>query len=1501
MGSARSLMRLCLRSCLLLSLALFAAPAQVWADSPPVRSALLAWDAPQIQLELVEQLYATQGSAFVFPLVSQWAESGLFASQDSPKHLYQRLIDAVAELIPENDLSMLKLSLAIHEAAPAIQAYHHFYNNTVLPAFQSRGGQSKFDPECAVWADVKGRQACSVAALDDLIKNVGQLNGHFPEELPLDHIYGKTGFPLVLYANVAAESFAPLHKRLIRLADSGAFRYILRYRPPAHSTAERLHLSGYGVELAIKSTEYKVTDDRDVAEGTEASATPERVDTSSEHALDLDEETPVVKSLTSKDLRELGLKTAQYILDSSDPLSTLAKVSQNFPKYSHRLVGQAINDTLRDEVGQNQVTIMNGGTSALWLNGIEQDIERLDIYRLIKTIRSESKIVSSLKSLGLTSKQSVDLLTTSLVDTSTPQGLPWGESFDVRDPNVLWWNNLEKDSRYIHFPNSLRELLHPSYQQGLRYIRKNIFSVVICADLSSTDHLHILSETLDFVVKGVPLRFGFIPLAGDDETSTLAVKAFQALWIANRKSRKHQRHYIEQLHKHLVSAAAGSVSKDEIVDSIHAIFKDMTGTALSSALAEHKDEIDAYMSQIHEFQSKFGLSRKGGMFLNGKYIDLDESYQQAMMQAYFTQLEWLTQQIYTRQVSDSTKSLYNFFLGLPGVFKRRNPYIFTSEAHPLRMVNLMGLKSEEHTNRFDKLVYLTGVEAPQADDSAEKPEAKAPSKSGSDVSLVIISDLESQDGVDLALEALEYVRGAPDVRVSFVHNPRQPTKVLNINQALGRHDGGALERINHASEILKLGLASIRADHDDAVPLLSQSFVTEELGLNSGDRAILINGRVVGPLAPQFQFAAEDFKTLVQAELQQRIGTVSKKVRGILGDSRPADEISSIIQKVTSLAGAVAAEPAGLSATVQDRASAGILVQWKDNHSAFQVGDADSASIHIIAVLDPVSKEAQKVSSILSVLSKLGGIHIKVRMNPQLKLVDVPLIRFYRYVLSPEPAFDDSGAVARVSAEFFNMPVDPLLTLGMDVPGAWLVTAVESVHDLDNIKLSKASSVEATFELAHILTEGHAREIPGNRPPRGLQFILGTESSPAMVDTITMANLGYLQFKANPGVWRLGLREGRSHELYTIEGASTSSTSTSTGASDKNGVVQVVLNSFEGVTIYPRVRKLPGKEKEDVLQPEKQPEANTGLWASLKSRVFGAPAKNATTINVFSVASGHLYERFLGIMMLSVVQQTQSPVKFWLIENFLSPKFKNFLPHLAREHKFDYELVTYKWPHWLRAQSEKQRTIWGYKILFLDVLFPLSLDRVIFVDADQVVRTDLKELVELDMNGAPYGYTPFCDSRKEMDGFRFWKHGYWQTHLQGLPYHISALYVVDLVRFREMAAGDRLRQQYQMLSADPNSLANLDQDLPNSMVHQIPIYSLPQEWLWCETWCSDEQLKTAKTIDLCNNPLTKEPKLERARRILPEWEGLDEQVHAVETKVATAQQDGGGGKFKDEL
>ena len=159
---------------------------------------------------------------------------------------------------------------------------------------------------------------------------------------------------------------------------------------------------------------------------------------------------------------------------------------------------------------------------------------------------------------------------------------------------------------------------------------------------------------------------------------------------------------------------------------------------------------------------------------------------------------------------------------------------------------------------------------------------------------------------------------------------------------------------------------------------------------------------------------------------------------------------------------------------------------------------------------------------------------------------------------------------------------------------------------------------------------------------------------------------------------------------------------------------------------------------------------------SNNNKAATADGENALdTIHVFSLASGHLYERLLRIMMLSVRKRTSGPIKFWLVENFLSPQFKESIQFMASEMGFDVGLVTYKWPNWLRRQTEKQRIIWGYKILFLDVLFPLNVPKIITVDADQVVRADLRELWQMDLEGAPYGYTPFCTSRKETLGFQF--------------------------------------------------------------------------------------------------------------------------------------------------
>ena len=255
--------------------------------------------------------------------------------------------------------------------------------------------------------------------------------------------------------------------------------------------------------------------------------------------------------------------------------------------------------------------------------------------------------------------------------------------------------------------------------------------------------------------------------------------------------------------------------------------------------------------------------------------------------------------------------------------------------------------------------------------------------------------------------------------------------------------------------------------------------------------------------------------------------------------------------------------------------------------------------------------------------------------------------------------------------------------------------------------------------------------------------------------------------------------------------------------------------------------------------------------------------------------------------MKSAAERSSVPLKFWLLGNFLSASFRASHTSGALEAAVGarVEIVSFSWPKHLRLQTEKQRLIWGYKILFLDVLFPQHIRKVMYIDSDQIVQGDLAQLWRHSLGGAAIAMTPFCsdDPNEATRGFRFWSSGYWESTLGGRPYHISALFVVDLDVFRRKKVGDIYRGTYQGLTADPNSLANLDQDLPNYLQQMgVPIHSLPEEWLWCETWCGNASRAAAKTIDLCNNPLTKEPKLEQARRIGGErWAAIDASLEAA--------------------
>jgi UDP-glucose:glycoprotein glucosyltransferase len=194
----------------------------------------------------------------------------------------------------------------------------------------------------------------------------------------------------------------------------------------------------------------------------------------------------------------------------------------------------------------------------------------------------------------------------------------------------------------------------------------------------------------------------------------------------------------------------------------------------------------------------------------------------------------------------------------------------------------------------------------------------------------------------------------------------------------------------------------------------------------------------------------------------------------------------------------------------------------------------------------------------------------------------------------------------------------------MDVPSSWLVRPRESEHDLDNIHLASLSTTEHTegvkalFDLDFLVIEGHARDISTGGPARGLQLQLTSQDLAPVADTLVMENLGYLQFKAKPGVFQLEIMKGRGEDIFVTD--SVGNEGWNSPPVDGDAGAQVTLTSFEGLTLYPRFKRHLGKGDADVLTPPRE-----GFLTSTVQKVVSAYVSNVIysegTLTAFPVSA----------------------------------------------------------------------------------------------------------------------------------------------------------------------------------------------------------------------------------------------------------------------------------------
>ncbi|CAG0895192.1 unnamed protein product [Darwinula stevensoni] len=483
-------------------------------------------------------------------------EASEFLHDERPD-LFWRFADALADLDPESlqlktdkeyfetvvglarrflnsetKAQLLKHALSLRYHSPRVEMFHQIGLQLWPDAKETQ------DP-CPAFVDVHGRRTCRPVDVKPLLENAGMRNASVLYQT--DHHYpGGEGRPtkVILYAEMGSQAFRDFHPVLKDLASSGQVDYVLRHFLPERDPG-KTRLTGYGVELQLKSTEYKATDDSQVADDSNADGDQEDLGDDEvdgyifsklkalhpgevealekwrEHLLQSALEIPPLKVW---ELQDLSLQAVTRIMAATSPkegLAALVDLSQNLPVQTSHLVKTKVDPELKAEIKRNQKTLeeslsLGAGEASLRLNGILLDVDALEVFALLDILRSEEKRMHALFQLGMKEpSQLQEMLQGNFQEKSGLSQLT-SYAIDIRDSAVSFINDIETDKQFRHLPRSLDELLRPSLMGMARTVRRNVYHLVLVIDPGSRDSLFPL-EMMDFLTStGLPIRIGLV-------------------------------------------------------------------------------------------------------------------------------------------------------------------------------------------------------------------------------------------------------------------------------------------------------------------------------------------------------------------------------------------------------------------------------------------------------------------------------------------------------------------------------------------------------------------------------------------------------------------------------------------------------------------------------------------------------------------------------------------------------------------------------------------------------------------------------------------------------------------------------------------------------------------------------------------------------------------------------------------------------------------------------
>ena len=527
------------------------------------------------------------------------------------------------------------------------------------------------------------------------------------------------------------------------------------------------------------------------------------------------------------------------------------------------------------------------------------------------------------------------------------------------------------------------------------------------------------------------------------------------------------------------------------------------------AASESDSESAGYVAE-----TKAALARKGASapaaLVNGLYFSRADAHamggelDQVVMHFIQQELQTVTSAVYsgklTDEILDNTPGGMYGWLHRAAVSKN-TPFIVDQAKYPPKYVVMEAPSpSDAAANGSPQLPLLAySVGGGDADAAAAAAAADA-TTTLKGTTVWVVADAGTREGSGLIASAYAFIadasrEAASDVRVAVLHPPgaapsavsravakaaritdpemraRAPafiSKLLTVEPFESRETAKVANSAMQAAGIDTLCHSDGgRCDISGLDKILARqgAFAASKLGVKAAPPpaaaadqktkavspgTVVANGRVIEVPAGQ-NMDVEDFGLLISKEWSARGEDVRNVIASMSSSSSTAAAAAAEDDSDRCMTAASIVATRQASATVRGQVQS--LESLESKHSAVVVpGDG---AVMLEAVLDPLSKEAQRIAPVLVLLRDALAPHLGVRviLNPRLALEDLPLKSYYRYAAPP------MNLEAKPRVHFAQLPQHKTLTAHLDVPEMWLVTTAVAAYDLDNLKLEDLPEV----------------------------------------------------------------------------------------------------------------------------------------------------------------------------------------------------------------------------------------------------------------------------------------------------------------------------------------------------------------------------------------------------------------------------------------------------------